>query len=131
MIFQFTTLLFSGGFFNMLNDGGPIFMYPNFLILLTCIGLSIFALLKGDPTRKWQEILKSLSLFALVWGFTGFMIGMFGALDAISNSDGDIATPVLAGGLRIGLLSPLFGSIIFLVARLGILLLIFKKNSFN
>lgn len=128
MIFTFTHPLFLGQFFDRLNEGGPVFMYPNFLILLICIGLSVYAFLKGDLTGKKQEILKSLSLFALVWGFAGFMVGMIGALDSISGSNGDIATPILAGGLKIGLLSPLFGAVVFVIARIGILALILKKK---
>lgn len=127
MIIHFMKPLFFGGFFDRLNEGGPFFMYPNFLILLFCIGLSIYAFLKGDPTDKWRKLLSSISLFALVWGFLGQMIGLITAFDTIDGSGG-VSQSVLAGGLKIALLSPVFGMVVFLVARIGIIALILKKK---
>lgn len=120
--------LFFGQFFDRLEEGGAFFMYPIFLMLLCCIGLSIYAFVKGDPIDKWRKLLSSVSLFALVWGFLGHIIGLITALDAISSFNGDIATPVLAGGLKVSLLSPLFGMVVFLIARLGIIALVLKKK---
>ncbi|AUC14090.1 hypothetical protein BTO06_02460 [Tenacibaculum sp. SZ-18] len=121
--------LILGELFKRMNEGGPIFMYPIFLLLLTCIGLSVKAFLKGDPNNKIKEIISHLSLFAMVWGFLGMMIGLIGAFDAISATNNDIATPVLAGGLKIGLLSPVFGMFVFLIARLSLIGLAFKNKN--
>ncbi|TYQ00451.1 hypothetical protein C7447_1011067 [Tenacibaculum adriaticum] len=60
-------------------------------------------------------------------GFLGHMIGMITALDTLSVNS-DIAYDVLAGGIKVGLLSPVFGMIVFLIARLGIIGLILKKK---
>lgn len=127
MISNFMKPLFFGQFFDRLNEGGPFFMYPNFLILLFCIALSIYALLKGDPTDKWRNLLSSVSLFALVWGFLGQMIGLITGFDTI-HGNGAVSPEVLAGGLKIALLSPVFGMVVFLIARLGIIALILKKK---
>lgn len=128
MIYNVINLVFLG-FFQKLNEGGPVFMYPNFLILLFCIGLSAYAFIKGDPTDKWRKVLSSVSLFALVWGFLGQMLGLISAFDTISSFDsGGISPNMLAGGLKIALLSPVLGMVVFLVARLGILALILKKK---
>lgn len=69
MITQFMKPLFLGQLFNRLNEGGPVFTYPLFLILLACIGLTVYAFLKGDENGKFQNLISSISLFALVWGF--------------------------------------------------------------
>ena len=114
-------------FFNFLNDGGPTFMYPTLLMLLICIVLIVKVFLKGDSDGKTISLIKHISLFALVWGFLGFFVGLIDAFDAISRAT-DINQRVLAGGLKIGLLSPSFGIITFLVARLGIIALLFKKK---
>lgn len=127
MIFQFMNPLFLNVFFDRLNEGGPLFMYPNFFILLLCIGLFIYAFIKGDPTDKWRKLLSSISLFSLVWGFLGQMIGLITAFDSI-QTNGDISQNVLAGGLKVALLSPLFGAFIFVIVRIGIILLIVKKK---
>lgn len=127
MITQFMKPLFFGQFSDRLNEGGPFFMYPLVLMLLICIGLVVYAFIKGDETNKLQKLLSAISLFALVWGFLGNMIGLITAFDAISISDG-ISHQVLAGGLKVGLLSPVFGMVTFLIARLGIIALILKKK---
>ena len=113
-------------FFNLLNDGGPTFMYPMLLILIICIALIAKAFFKGDTDGKVVLLIKHISLFALVFGFFGFMFGMIGAFDLIAKAS-DISADVLAGGLKIGLLSPSFGMFIFLVARLALIGLALKK----
>ena len=112
---------------NLLNDGGPLFMYTTLIALLICITLIFKTFLKGDQNETSLKLIKSISLFALVWGFLGMMIGLIGAFDAISMNDG-ISHGVLAGGLKIALLSPAFGMFTFLIARLGIIALILKKK---
>lgn len=115
-------------FFELLQEGGPTFMYTILLILLVCIFLIGKAVLKGDPHQKLRQLIHSLSLFALVWGFLGFMLGLIVALDSINAVNGDIHPAVLGGGIKVGLLSPSFGMITFLIARLGIVLLIAKNK---
>ena len=112
---------------SIFNDGGPLFMYSNLLILITCIIMIIMAFLNSEKSDKIIEIVKHLSLFGLVWGYLGFFVGMIQAFDTIAIAN-DIAPGVLAGGLKIGLLSPSFGMIVFLVARLGIIGLRVKKK---
>lgn len=115
-------------FFNLLNEGGPLFMYSLLIMLIACVALLIKGFLKGDPNGQTQKLVSSISLFALVWGFLGHFIGLIGAMDAISITNNDIATPILASGIKVGLLSPSFGMVVFLIARLGIIGLIFKKK---
>lgn len=112
---------------NLLNDGGPLFMYTILAVLIICVALIIKEFLKPDEKGKILELLKSLSLFALIFGFLGQMIGLIGAFDAISLET-SISHGVLAAGLKIGLLAPTFGAFTFLIARLGIIGLILQKK---
>jgi len=112
---------------SILNNGGPIFMYTILVALLICIILIIKALLKSDSNGKALKLIKSVSLFALVWGFLGMMISLIIACDAISVAN-RIAHNILAIGLKLALLSPTFGIITFLIARLGIIALILKEK---
>lgn len=112
---------------NLLNDGGPLFMYTILITLIICVLLTIIVLIKGDKNDKGLKLIKSISLFALVWGFLGMMLGLIGAFDAISVAEG-ISHSVLASGLKIALLSPAFGSLTFLIARLGIIGIILKQK---
>lgn len=112
-----------------LEEGGSFSMYPIFIFLLILVGLTIKGFLDKNEQQKnkTSKLLKSISLFALFWGFLGFMIGMIGAFDSIEMA-GNVSPEVFAAGLKIGLLSPLFGIITFLVGRLGIILLILKNK---
>ncbi len=127
MITQFMKPLFISQLFDRLNEGGPVFTYPIFLMLFICIGLVGYVFLKGDEDNKLQKLVASISLFALVWGFLGNLIGLITAFDHIS-ANGAVSYEVLAGGLKVGLLSPVFGMVTFLIARIGIIALIIKKK---
>ncbi|WP_299623898.1 MotA/TolQ/ExbB proton channel family protein [uncultured Tenacibaculum sp.] len=122
--------LFFGQFSDRMREGGADFMYPILLMLLICIGLSIYAFLKIEKVKKLKEIISHVSLFALVYGFLGMMIGLIGAFDAISVAN-DFSSSVLAAGLKIGLLSPTFGMFTFLIARVGIIALTIKAKNEN
>lgn len=115
-------------FINILNEGGPLFMYTTLIVLILCLFLIAKGLLKGDSDGKLKKLTSSLSLFALVWGFLGQIIGLIGAFDSIASFNGDIAPGLLAGGLKVALLSPAFGMFTFLIARVGIIALILKSK---
>jgi hypothetical protein len=108
-------------FFSLLNDGGPVFMYPLFLILILVIILIVKGFLKKGNITKTTSLISSITLFSVVWGFFAQMVGMIGAFDSIELA-GDISPGVLAGGLKISFLAPLFGMFIFLIGRLGIII---------
>ena len=110
---------------NFIMEGGPIFMVPLLLLLIAIIVLFVKGL--KDNSEKTRSLLKELSLFSFVFGVLGFIIGMLGALEAISQA-ADISSQVLAGGFKVGLLSPTFGLVIFLIGKLFSIILISKKS---
>ncbi len=109
-------------FFQLLNDGGPVFMYPLLVILILVILLIVKGFLKKGDIDKIMSLIGSFGLFSVVWGFFGQILGLIAAFDTI-EAVGDISPNVLAGGLKISFLAPLFGMFIFLIARLGIIVL--------
>lgn len=115
-------------FANLLNEGGPLFMYTTLIALILCIILILLIFVKGDDNQKKTDLVKHISLFALVWGCLGLFIGLIGAFDSISSLNGDISTPMLAGGLKVALLSPSFGFVAFLIARIGIIAITATKK---
>ncbi|UMB53732.1 MotA/TolQ/ExbB proton channel family protein [Lutibacter sp. A64] len=127
LVLQTITLLAGNPFVARLNEGGPLFMYTTLFILIIITALLIRGFLKPTTRDKTITLVSSLSLFVLVWGFLGQMIGLIGAFDAI-QAVGDISPAVLAGGLKIAILSPLFGMIVFLIARIGIIILKLLKK---
>lgn len=110
---------------HLLSDGGYEFMIP----LLLLFFVILFLIAKGfkNNTEKNLNLLKSICLFVLVFGFLGFTLGLISALDKISIAT-EVAPQVLAGGFKIGILPPTFGMIIFLVGRAGITVLIALKK---
>jgi hypothetical protein len=120
-------LLISNPLFDRLDEGGPLFMYTTFTLLLVIIALLIRGFVKPITRNKTIILVSSISLFVLVWGFLGQMIGLITAFDAIEAA-GDISPAMLAGGLKIAILSPLFGMVVFLIARIGIIILNLLKK---
>lgn len=106
-------------------EGGPIFMVPLLILLVVVIVLFVKGL--KDNSEKNQKLINSISLFAFVFGVLGFVIGLLGALDAMSQTN-DIAPQVLAGGFKVGLLSPTFGMVIFLIGKLASIILTSMKK---
>jgi biopolymer transport protein ExbB/TolQ len=113
--------------FNRFLEGGALFMS----LILICLLLSIYFIAKGFLTLSSNAEVSSKSLkhindcgvLGITLGFIGAFIGLIGAFDAIEASGGPVAPSILAGGLKIALLSPLFGLFTFAVSRLGILIL--------
>jgi len=110
-----------------LNEGGPFFMYPLLLILVLLIILIAKGFLQKKSIEKTISLISSIALFAIVWGFLGQIIGLIVAFDSI-EAVGDVALAVLAGGLKVSFLAPVFGMFTFLIGRLGIILLTWIKK---
>ena len=115
--------------FDKLYDGGPFFMYPMVVVLFIVIALFIYAIIKKDRYDQTIEYLKSLGWLTAAWGLLGHTIGLIMGFDAVEAAQ-DFAPSIIAGELKVALLTPLLGTIVFIVARLEIIiLLILKKNT--
>jgi len=111
---------------NLFSEGGPFMMS----LILICLVLALFFLIKGFMNSKKNPVLahkmlrltSDASLLGLVFGFFGSILGMISAFDTIEVM-GDISSGMMAAGLKVSFLTVLFGSFVFLVSRLGILIL--------
>lgn len=108
--------------FEILNEGGVIFMYPLLILLIIIIGLISKGFLQKKANKKTLNLIASISLFAVIWGVLGQVIGLIGAFDALAI-EGEVTVAILAAGLKISFLSTAFGCLIFLIGRLGIIVL--------
>lgn len=109
-------------FFAKLNEGGPGFMYVILFLLILIVVLIVKGFLEKGNNQKTLSLIGSFGLFTVVWGFLGQTIGLISAFQAIEQV-GDVSMALLAGGLKVSLLAPIFGLIVFLIARLGIIVL--------
>ena len=114
-------------FFSLLNDGGPVFMYPLLIFLIIVILFIVKGFFKKENTEKIISLINSISLFALIFGVFGQVIGLITGFD-IMEEVGDVSPYVLFGGLKISFLTTAFGLFIFLVGRLGIIILTWMQK---
>lgn len=112
---------------NIISDGGPFFMTPLILFIFLLIILCVLALRKAETRKKYSVLISHISLFALVWGFLGSTLGLIQAFDTI-ESVGDISNGMMAGGLKIALLTTLFGLVTFLIGRFCMILITLKSK---
>lgn len=116
----------------LILDGGLLFTLPILgigLYILILIVQCFQASYSPDVSTNNIKKIKALSLFALVYGILGQLLGLMSGLNAIEQAQG-VSPAILASGLYISSISTLLGLIIFLVARLGTtLLLVLNKQS--
>jgi hypothetical protein len=110
-----------------MNEGGPVFTYVLLALLIVVTVMLVVALLKKDFRQKTKDLLSSVGWFAFAWGFLGRTMGLIKAFDMVSAA-GDVSPRLLSEGLKMALLDPLMGIVVFLVARLAIIILIVRQK---
>lgn len=108
-------------------EGGPEFMIPLSLILLTNLGVIIFTVLNLKQKKLidsfWKEIPKHLGGLALAYGAFSSMFSLVQAFNAIEGSKEIIPIQVIMGGLKVASLPMIYGLIIFILSLLSHLML--------
>ena len=112
--------------FDRFLEGGALFMSLILICLLMSIFFTVKSILKIKTDKEVSKtILKHISdsgTLGLALGVMGAFLGLISAFDVLEASGG--AEPaIIAGGLKVALLSPLFGLITFSVSKLAILIL--------
>src|SRR5690606_28585002 len=106
------------------HEGGPFFMS----LILIALLLSIFFLIRATLSlnkneakfKKMISLVSEMSLLGLVLGILASVIGMIEAFDKL-EFNGDIAN--MGGGLKVTLLTMLFGTFTFIISRIGMVIL--------
>lgn len=70
-----------------------------------------------DLTLKRLKLIKATGTFALVTGILGQLIGLYSAFSQIQKA-GAVSPEILMGGLRVSMITTLYGMIIFLISYL-------------
>jgi len=130
LVLNFKTKIMSA-LLDKFNDGGPFFTYPLMILLIVVIALVVRGLINRNK-GKTIALLASLSWFAVAWGFLGRTFGLIVAFDNVQAS-GELTPHLLAEGLKMAILNPLFAVVVFIIARAGILamLMLKKRSDFN
>ena len=107
-------------------EGGALFMSLILICLLMSIFFTVKSILKIKTDKEVsKKILKHISdsgTLGLALGVMGAFLGLISAFDVLEAS-GAAEPAIIAGGLKVALLSPLFGLITFSVSKLAILIL--------
>lgn len=102
---------------DLLFEGGILFMSILTIALTASIALFVYHLIKNPDTDSIKGLIKSVGLFALVFGLLGQFIGLYSALQHISQVE-SISSAILAAGLRVSSITSIYGMIIFVVSYL-------------
>jgi hypothetical protein len=105
--------------------GGPLFMGILTLLLIVLLVLTVvFTLSVATGKASGQTnfghrltYLKSLGLFTMITGILGQLIGLMMAFSAIEQA-ADISPAIIAGGLKVSMISTLYGLFIYLLSIL-------------
>ena len=108
-------------------EGGIQFMTP--LSLLFVSNMLIFAYIffsliqRRQFHLKWLEAIKQIGSLAAVWGVSGTIIGLFQAFDALEAMKEMIAFQILMGGLKVAVITAIYGLIIFCLSMVAYIIL--------
>jgi uncharacterized membrane protein len=113
--------------FNRFMDGGALFMSLILICLLTSIYFTVKSFLKiksnVEDSKKMLKHIGDSGTLGLALGIMGFLLGLIVGFDAIEGGQIEVSTVVLASGIKIALLSPLFGLFTYSVSKIAILIL--------
>jgi hypothetical protein len=107
---------------SIIQDGGTTFMVPLLLLILTIVILFVVALTGKKDKEKMSKLIGHISLFGMIWGLLGSTIGLITAFDSI-DAVGAISQPMMAGGLKVALITTVFGLATFLIGRAAMIVL--------
>ena len=112
--------------FDRFLEGGALFMSLILICLLMSIFFTVKSILKIKTDKEVsKKILKHISdsgTLGLALGVMAAFLGLISAFDVLEAS-GAAEPAIIAGGLKVALLSPLFGLFTFSVSKLAILIL--------
>jgi membrane-associated HD superfamily phosphohydrolase len=110
-------VIFGFNIFDRFQEGGTTGMTLVLICFLIVIFFAIkaFNSLKGSEAvfQKNKKLINHAAILGLVISLMNSLMGLIGAFDAIEAA-GDISPSLLAGGLKITLLSPLFGLLVLI-----------------
>jgi hypothetical protein len=114
--------------------GGPIWMHPITLclIVIVCLVVYVFVLLaqKKRISLTLIEAIKQIGVLALAWGIFSTIAGLFQAFDALEAIKEMLPFQVIMGGMKVALITALYGLIVFILSMLAyVILKLSVKNS--
>ena len=126
IIMAIITGLIGTTLFNRFIEGGALFMSLVLICLLSSIYFSVKSFLNLrtniEISKKMLNNISNSGTLGLALGVMGAFIGLITAFDVL-EATGAAEPAIIAGGLKVALLSPLFGLFTFSASKFAILVL--------
>ncbi len=103
---------------NLFYEGGPLFMS---LLTLSGIAGVFFGI------KKNYHLSRSIAVFSLVLGVMGQLIGLYSAF-SVMEATGNVAPEVMYAGLRVSMITTLYGLLIYLILQAWSFIADYKKD---
>jgi biopolymer transport protein ExbB/TolQ len=108
---------------NFFSMGGPLFMSILTIVMVVMAVWILYHFISGYKSVQLsrETILrrlgygKSIGLFAMIIGILGQLIGLYDAFAAIEKM-GDISPSMVYGGIKVSMITTLYGIFIYLVS---------------
>lgn len=100
---------------NLFMMGGPLFMGILSLILIGVIISVVRYVTAEEKSKEKLDLIKAFGLLAMITGVLAQLIGLFDALKAIEMA-GRIAPGILAAGLKVSMITTLYGLTIYVIS---------------
>jgi len=100
-------------------EGGALFMGILTIMLLVVLSLSVLSgnrVFSGNKVDSEKiGLVRGFGILAMVAGILGQLIGLFDAFKALEQM-GSISPSMLAGGLKVSMITTLYGITIFIIS---------------
>ncbi len=114
------------------SDGGIVFMVPLSILLTINIGLVIYSIFRFSQKRdisKFVEAVRQIGVLAAAFGAASTILGLFQAFGALSRGNQVWPFQVIMGGMRVAVITAMYGLFIFCFSLLSYIIL--KLSSKN
>ncbi len=106
---------------DLLVAGNLVFTLPLTVVAIAVLWMGIQGAIAGGPGREDafspERLLFHLGLFAFVFGLLSQTISLYQMMGAIEAA-GAVSPAIVAGGLKVSFIAPLYGLFIFVAALL-------------
>lgn len=109
------------------QQGGTIWMIPIDLGLAAVTAVLVYLIIRRMAGKQLPpaqlDALRHLGGLSLVIGAFGTLAGLFQALGALEQIKEGLPFHVIAGGLKVALITVIYGCLVYMVALLGYIIL--------
>lgn len=103
--------------------GGAPFMHLLTLLFVADVAVLVYVVvkyvLKKEIPAGPLESIKQIGTLALAWGILSSLVGLFQAFEALETSKEIIPFQVIMGGLKVSLITVIYGLIVYCISLLG------------